>query len=187
MSGMALTRSEFAAPWGRSVTAMSLGCTVLLVGLALFQGYTLPRGLLGGWPWWLAVLLPVTILVGGALFVIRGYVLESGRLRVRRLLWSTDLPLDSLRTAWAAPEAMSGSLRLFGNGGLFSLSGLYRNSRLGSYRAFAMDPKHAVVLEFAERRVVVTPDSPAEFLRRLQLERPQVRIGEPPAANAPGR
>jgi len=75
---------------------------------------------------------------------------------------------------------MKGSLRLFGNGGLFSSSGLFWNRRLGRYRAFATDPGNAVVLEFPDRTLVVTPESPSGFLAALKLYRPYARIGEAP-------
>ncbi len=52
---------------------------------------------------------------------------------------------------------MKGSIRTFGNGGLFCFSGRFRNRKLGSYRAFATDPKLAVVLRFPDKIVVVTP------------------------------
>jgi hypothetical protein len=146
-----------------------VGATVLLGGISALQAFVVPRDLLGGWPWLLGTALPATILVVSALFVVRGYTIDPAAVRVQRLLWETAIPLESLQRAWASPDAMSGSFRLFGNGGLFSVTGLFRNRRLGKYRAFAMDPKRAVVLEFSTRKVVVTPDSPEQFLSQLQL------------------
>jgi hypothetical protein len=165
----------FGAPWATSVKALSWGATILLVGISVLQAFALPRQLLGGWPWLLGTTLPAGVALVSALFVIRGYALEPSVLRIQRLLWVTSIPLESLQRAWASPEAMSGSLRLFGNGGLFSITGVLRNERLGRYRAFAMDPKRAVVLEFLTRKIVVTPDSPELFLRQLELVCPSVR------------
>jgi hypothetical protein len=161
--------SSFGAPWAASVKALTLGAAILLLGISALQAIALPRQLLGGWPWLLGVGLPAAVLLVSACFLIRGYALDPSELRVRRLFWDTRIPLESLQSAWAAPDAMSGSLRLFGNGGLFSLTGLFRNKRLGTYRVFATDPKLAVVLEFPSRKVVVTPDSPELFLNQLRL------------------
>jgi len=143
-----------------AVRLVSAGVSALMIGIsvALFRS---GAGELG-------VVFPLLIPVGAVLFTIRGYELEGQELFVRRLLWSTRVDLSSLRKAWADPEAMRRSWRIFGNGGLFSISGLFRNKMLGSYRAFAMDPKRAVVLETADRRVIVTPDEPAGFLRGLR-------------------
>ena len=179
-STMSSPTSSFAAPWGRSLKVMSLVATLLLGGVALLEAVVLPRDLLGGWPWLAGTFLPLAILALSLLFVVRGYSLSPGYLHVQRLLWQTAVPLDSLRAAWASPEATSGSLRLFGNGGLYSITGGFRNSRLGRYRAFVTDPRLAVVLDFGDRKAVVTPDSPAAFLAALQLVCPAVEL-EPAA------
>jgi Bacterial PH domain len=113
---------------------------------------------------WLA-LLPLAIVCGGALFTIRGYAVTADALLVRRLWWATRLPLAGLCSAAFEPDAMRRSLRLCGNGGLFSFSGLFRNKTLGNYRAFVTDPRRVVVLRFATRTVVVSPSEPEEFVR----------------------
>ena len=46
-------------------------------------------------------------------------------------------------------------------------TGWYYNKRLGSYRAFVTDPRRAVVLRYANRRVVLSPDAPEDFVREL--------------------
>jgi hypothetical protein len=87
---------------------------------------------------WVGVLLLVLVL-GCALFAICGYTVTADTLLVHRLFWATRLPLRDLQSAQFQPNAMRWSLRLFGNGGFFSFSGLYRNSLLGFYRAFVTD------------------------------------------------
>jgi hypothetical protein len=114
------------------------------------------------------IVLPVTVLVVSAFFVIRGYVLEEDSIWVQRLFWKTRIPLSELVSAEADPSAMSRSLRTFGNGGLFCFAGFFRNKTLGSYRAFAADPRNSVVLRFPHRTVVVTPEEPQRFVRALQ-------------------
>src|SRR5688572_4245788 len=125
--------SAFRAPWGQPLKLVSLFATVLLVGISTLEAFVLPRQLLGGWPWLVGTFMPLLILVASLLFVVRGYSLSPGLLHVQRLLWSTKIPLESLRSAWASPDATSGSLRLLGNGGLYSSTGIFRNSRLGTY------------------------------------------------------
>lgn len=125
----------------------------------------------------LAVAGPWIVLVAAALFTVRGYELDAGELRVQRLLWATRVPLAGLRRAWADPKALKGSIRLLGNGGLYSFSGLFRSGKLGRYRAFVTDWRRAVVLRFDGRTVVVTPDRPDGFLERLPLYAPGAEIG----------
>jgi hypothetical protein len=76
--------------------------------------------------------------------------------------------LSGLKSAEVDTEAMSKSIRTCGNGGLFCFAGAFNNNRLGSYRAFATDPKRAVVLRFSDRTVVVTPDQPDDFVMRIK-------------------
>ena len=75
--------------------------------------------------------------------------------------------LQDLQTAEIDPEAMNRSIRLFGNGGLFCFAGQFRNKKLGRYRAYATDPKLAVILRFTDKVVVVTPGSPDRFVAQL--------------------
>lgn len=168
--------AAFGAPWSASLTWLSIGSTVLLAGVAILQAAVVSRSVLYGIPFLLGIVLPGAALVGCAFYTIRGYEVDSTAVHVQRLLWRTQIPLAGLERAWASPEAMAGSIRLFGNGGLFSFSGLFRNRRLGSYRAFATDPKRAVVLEFAARKVVLTPDSPTAFLDHLRRVAPATQI-----------
>src|SRR5262245_36789177 len=124
------------APWSTLLWATSIFSVVILAGVPLAVARVMPHPLLA---------LPVVVasvasLVGGLLFMVRGYELEGGELLVRRPLWSTRLPLASLRSAYADPQAMKRSWRLFGNGGMLSITGLYRNKALGNYRAWANDP-----------------------------------------------
>jgi len=174
--------SSFRAPWSALVRVVSLAGTLLLGGITAVQFVMLPSPPPVAWGLRWTLALPAAILVGCALFTVRGYELAPRRLRVRRLLWSTEIPLEDLRRAWASPEAMRGSWRLFGNGGLFSITGLFRNARLGTYRAWATDRTRAVVLELPRRPVVVTPDSPEAFLRALERCCPGVELG--PATGA---
>ncbi len=116
---------------------------------------------------WVIVGVPMLTLLISAFFTIRGYRLGNGSLCVRRLGWENRLDLSRLTSATVDPEALNRSLRLFGNGGFFCFAGWFRNSKLGVYRAFATDAKRAVVLRFANRTVVVTPDDPQKFVTAI--------------------
>jgi hypothetical protein len=158
---------EFGAPWSASLKAVSATAVLLAGGgmpLAAALAEHSQRGVIGAR---VAALLAAATLVVGALFVVRGYGLWARELHVHRLFWDTVVPLERVRAVYADPEAMGGSLRLFGNGGLFSITGLYRNARLGDYRVYGTDPARAVVLEVAGGTLVVTPDDPHRFVVQL--------------------
>lgn len=151
---------EHDAPWGRSLIAVSMLATVLCLGIAAWL--LAPPGA----PSWAAA-LPLAVLIGAAPFTVRGYVIRADALGIRRLFWETRLPLRDLREVRHVPKAMDGSVRTFGNGGLFSFSGRYRSRQLGAYRAYVTDPQRTVVLRFGDRTVVVSPADPARFVAEL--------------------
>ncbi len=153
----------YKAPWSTSLIVISSLATILCVGISTGMIWKL-----GGLPRVVAV-LPLAILFGSALFTIRGYTITSDAILVQRLFWTTRLPRAGLQSAQFEPSAMRSSLRTFGNGGLFSFTGFFRNKGLGAYQAFVTDPNQTVVLRFSNRTVVVSPAAPEEFVRDISV------------------
>lgn len=153
----------YKAPWSTSLIIVSALVSVVLTGAAVQQLGSHGRV----WP----AVLALAIVVGGLLFTIRGYSLAPNALFVHRLLWSTRVSLLELQTVEVMPDAMRDGLRLFGNGGLFSVTGWFRNRALGTYRAFVTDPHRTVVLRFPSRRLVVSPSMPDEFVHDIRALR----------------
>lgn len=174
-----------AAPWPKSLRVISVVGTVLICGVGYLAWRAIPHGTRAPFAVEVGTVVacvPPAILLFAALFVVRGYGIEPGALAVRRLLWSTRVELDGPARAWSDPAAMCRSLRLFGNGGLYGITGLFRNPGLGRYRAFVTDPARAVVVRTAARTVVVSPADPERFLAGLRAVVPHVEIGAAPAA-----
>jgi hypothetical protein len=157
--------TTFNAPWGRSLKVMTGLSVLILVGIPAIGTFAGPHNN----PVWIfgMIVIPLSILFFAALFTIRGYVLTIDALLIRRLIWNSSVELSGLQSAAVDAEAMSGSIRTCGNGGMFCFSGTFNNNRLGSYRAFATDPSRSVVLRFSDRTVVVTPDQPDAFIARI--------------------
>jgi hypothetical protein len=150
---------KYAAPWSKSLVAMSSLVTIVCLAVSI--------SLIRSDRSWTAF-LPLLIISGGILFTIRGYTVTPDALLVHRLFWTTRLPLSGLHSAQVEPNAMRRSIRTFGNGGLFSFTGWFRNTALGSYRAFVTDPHRAVVLHFPTRTVVVSPSAPEDFVSAIR-------------------
>jgi len=160
-----------AARWSGFLKGISIAVSVLLIGVTTvltvavpLPGYAQP-----------AVWLPLVILVAAIPFVVRAYRVEDGVLMVRRLFWVSRVPLGVLREARIDPQAGAGSIRLLGNGGLFSFTGWFRNTKLGRYRAFVTDWQHAVVLRGEVCTALLSPADPAAFVRALQAAAPAPR------------
>ena len=172
-----------AAPWPTSLKVVSLIGAVVLVGVGIGAARAIPHGTrvpfaetFGTF----VAFVPPAIALFALLFVVRGYEIAPGELRVQRLLWATRVDLAGMTRAWHDPAAMCRSLRLFGNGGLFSITGLFQSRALGRYRAFVTDPKRSVVLVSPVRKVVVSPAEPHAFLESLAGFFPGVERVPPP-------
>lgn len=175
-----------AAPWSTSLKVVSvIGIVILLiVGCVLFfaipDATRVPFAKTFGS---LILFVPLLILLFAILFVIKGYRIDANNLYIKRLLWNTRIELDSLDKAWSDPSAMRESFRLFGNGGLLSITGIFQNSTLGRYRAFVTDPKYSVVLRLPSRVIVLSPAHAQAFLEHLKTLFPQAAIVEPRKEN----
>lgn len=146
---------RYRAPWAASVKWITAGVTGLFVGLVFWTPW-------GGAAAWI-------LMVGLFAFGPSGYSFEGPDLLIHRRGWPPfRLSLSGLAGARVSPDAMRRSLRTFGNGGVFGFTGWFHNSRLGRYRAWVTDPKRAVVLEFGDRTVVVSPGRPHLFVDELK-------------------
>jgi hypothetical protein len=150
---------NYKAPWSKLLIGTSILCTAACLAPLVASLPKLPP---------VAVVLvkcvPLLFIVGTALFTIRSYSISAGSLFVQRMFWSTQIQLSGLKSAQFDPRAMKGSIRTFGNGGFFAISGWYWSKRLGAYRAWVTDPKKSVILEFEKRKIVVSPETPEQFV-----------------------
>ncbi|MCC7375881.1 MAG: hypothetical protein IT581_14585 [Verrucomicrobiales bacterium] len=151
------------APWGTGQRVVTLLCCLLFLGSALSL---LRSDRLSPWNLVLATALTGAIPLG-AIFMVLGYEVTPASVRIRRPGWTTSVPLDGLRQAESGTDLLSGSLRLFGNGGFFSSTGWFWNRRLGRYRLYANDARRAVALRFDRRVVVIAPEDPERLVHDL--------------------
>lgn len=168
-----------AAPWSKLLWIATIFSCAILLGVGYAAWRVIPRGtrvpyaeLVGTIVAWVSPLVAVL----ATLFVVRSFALEGRDLLVERLIWWTRLPLDDLRRVSVDPTILRGSLRVVGNGGLFSITGLYWNRRIGRYRAFLTDPKKTVVLVTGSRTIALSPDDPLMFVDRIRALFPSAEI-----------
>ena len=167
--------NHFGAPWATSVWVITSLSGLMLAGVAVGSVIGLANREI-----WAAVLVPVllvSILATTALFCVRGYSIEGRTLNIKRLCWTTRLSLEGLRSVETDEDAMRGSMRTCGNGGLFAYTGWFRNKKIGSFRAWVTDPRRSVVLAFDDRKWVVSPDEPRGFVAALDLHGAQRKAG----------
>jgi hypothetical protein len=163
---MGVIVAEFSAPWSRrlrlvSAVAVAVALSVALMGLGLGDRQSLVR--------WLLLAVPLGLVLAALPFMVRGYVLTESHIEVRRLGWNTALPLAGLAEVKGEPDGLRGSVRLFGNGGLFAISGWFWNRRIGRFRAYATDPGRLVLLRYRDgAKVVVTPHDVQHFIVQVR-------------------
>ena len=76
--------------------------------------------------------------------------------------------MNHLQTVEINPDAIKKSTQVFGNGGVFSFTGKFRNEQLGVYSAYATNPDLAVILKFTDKVIVVTPENPNIFVEQIR-------------------
>ena len=150
-------RRQFTAPWDQKLKVLTVVLSMALIAFSIYINR----------PWSAVILLLLMVMM---LFSVRGYTLKDGKLLVHRVGWSNSLDLAKLTAVTVNPQAMLGSLRVFGIGGMFAYVGYFRNSLLGTYRAYATHTGHCLVLEFGDKRVVITPDSPEAMKLAIEEE-----------------
>src|SRR5262245_11924392 len=115
----------YRAPWSVQLATMTALGSFVLLGESIF--FALISRVPGVPP--LLGLLPVPLLgvwLVCAALTIRGYGFEPGTLLVRRLWWTTRVPLDGVHRVVADPAAVPLVAMGVGNGGLFAISGWRR-------------------------------------------------------------
>lgn len=162
---------NYAAPWGKLLIGLTAFSTLICVGVSVAVGLNARSGPEAEGVMRAAAALPMLLVVVAALFMVRGYVVTADEIVVQRPLWSNRFERSRLQSVTLDPDALRGSIRLFGNGGMFSFTGLFRSPKLGRYRAYVTDPARTVILRFADRVVVVSPSDPAAFVRDLTPHR----------------
>lgn len=169
-----------AAPWPRSLKLISAVGTAVISAVAIAAYRTIPVATGFTHYFGLGVALtPIAILVAALLLIVTEYEVEGTDLYVGRLLWFTPISLAGLHSVRLEPDACKGSMRVFGNGGLYSFSGIYYSARLGRYRMFATDLSKAVVLAAAGRTVVLTPADPSALIEHLRHRFAGLLAGSP--------
>ncbi|MCB1225188.1 MAG: hypothetical protein KDK99_05190 [Verrucomicrobiales bacterium] len=168
----------FDAPWSRTLKWISLLATVAVLAVSIW----LPAPETVAWLWWPVRLFGPVLVSGCALFTIRGYTLVEGELRVQRLFWSTRVPLKNLRAVEFRPGPFGWAIRVLGNGGFFSFSGLFYQSGLSLFRAMATRVGDAIILRFTDRLpLVLTPADPQAFAEAVRQEASQTGAPSPSA------
>jgi transcriptional regulator with XRE-family HTH domain len=148
-------RKDYSSPWDKQLKIMTaVVCAILIAGTIFVPG--------------IYAFIPVALLICCLFLGVQGYSLRDGQLLIHRLGWSTRYPLSEITELTVNPQAMVGSIRVFGIGGLFGYIGYFRNTILGKYLAFVTDRSKCLVVGLGEKRIVISPDAPEEMRAAIE-------------------
>ena len=152
---------RFSAPWSMSLKRTTIALVIVLIVVAAGGFLFAPVRIY-------LIAAPATILGVAALLSVRGYELQAKQLLIHRLAWSTRIPTSDLKAADGRSEVLNEAKPLLACVGLFSYVGFYWHAEWRLMRVFATDPLRAVIVSFANRRIVITPHDPQQFIVRAR-------------------
>ena len=156
---------EFRAEWGQSVKVITISVTLLLVIISIVVWFLAED--FSPFQRALVSISPMLVLLFTGLFAVRKYSIRGTTLWVHRFGWVSKFELSKLQSAYADATIKNGSRRLFGNGGLFGFIGIFYHREFGKYHAYVTNFEHAVVIMFADKRIVVSPHNPKIFVQNI--------------------
>ncbi|HLP49953.1 MAG TPA: PH domain-containing protein [Chitinophagales bacterium] len=153
---------KFKASFSNAVYAISAGCVVLF-GVITYATLNNPD-----------LLLPYQLLIIGFLWVTfvvcwflhsTGYTVTADAVIIHRPLSKVTI-LKSQITEVSQPTEgdMKWTIRTFGVGGLFGYFGKFTNTAIGGMTWYATRRENYVLLRLANKRIILTPDEPKQFI-----------------------
>jgi hypothetical protein len=155
---------------------LRLTTTILLVVLGVIAGLMALAAVSAGSDMmpFAAVLVSYLLIVSAVVSASIGYAPREYRITeqdvsIERGFGPKRIPLDSITTVERLePDALRGTWRVAGIGGLFCLHGWFRNKQLGEFFMSATRSDRLVLIRTATQRFVLTPDSPDDFVETLR-------------------
>ena len=159
---------QFSAPWSRFLKVMSTIITII-VCVAFWLAAPISSEIESFSFQLFLALMPIIILGASAIFIIRRYEITDEHIEIVRIIGRTKYQIHNIESIEVDPKATELSIRTMGNGGLYSISGLFRNEKLGAYRAYVTNPENCVVIKRKKGSpIVISPDDPTEFAEQIK-------------------
>ena len=158
-----MTISNYKAPWSTYLVVSTLIATLICVALEYMiyekYAYYSPSSLSS------LFVLPLLVIIFSAPTAVLKYTIENDNtLIIHRLFRTKTISLKGLISVSHDPNLFRQSVRIMGNGGFFSFTGIFRNSIIGQYRAFVMSPENIVILKIGNKTIAISPENPQKFV-----------------------
>ncbi|MFQ6091690.1 MAG: PH domain-containing protein [bacterium] len=157
----------FQAPWDKmlKIITYGVGAFLLLETIVMAVVLFLTTSLK------VAIPLSALLILGNALLLVlsylyapQGFLLDETSITGVRKISPVQIEIGRIQgVSRIEKDRFMKSTRTFGNGGLFGYYGSFRNKELGSFKMYATHGNCGVLIE-ADRKYVLTPDRPKEFV-----------------------
>jgi hypothetical protein len=159
------------APFDAIVLAATVLSAVVLGGVVVLFAFRMV-GPVGDGAAILIGALTAGILLGAWGTSPTAYRVEAGRIVVERPFGEIAYPLPGLVDV--KPFDRAGfAIRVFGNGGLFGVTGWFWSRKLGWFRAHGRKARGAVSLHWPDRTVVLMPEERERFIADVERFAPK--------------
>ena len=159
---------EFKASLDTLSKALTAGVFILLItigqksvrALTAAHGETILILVHGG-----ILLLFVAILFGSYMYSVRSYSVTDDELIIQRPIGNRVIVCSDIKEIRKADKTeFSGTIRTFGNGGLFGYYGKFYNAKLGNMTWYVTQRKNSIIMLMKTgEKIIISPDDISMF------------------------
>lgn len=122
----------------------------------------------------LVTILNISILFLSWAYHPQYFFLENKHVGIKRFFKSIEIPVGKIiETRQIGKDELSGSIRLFGSGGLFGYFGRFSNKKLGTYFLYAGNLKNLLLIKTDNKVYVISPENPQVMIEGIEASRNQ--------------
>jgi Bacterial PH domain len=116
----------------------------------------------------LPIIMTVVILMT-YLWHVQSYEITSGGIEIKRPIGSKLIGFSSITHVNSVKNDDIGFVfRLFGNGGIFGFTGLFKSRFYGDLTFYGTQQRNYVIIETDFKKYVLTPDEPFDFIKSVE-------------------
>ena len=152
---------EFSASYDRTTKIVSaIACMLLAIPAATVHSIGVR-------------IVSVLVMLVSYAYSPRSYGFADGSIVIKRLVGTVRIPFKDIQDVRpVTKEDLTGTIRLWGSGGMFGYYGWFQTPRLGRCKWYMTDRSKAVVVRTATQTVLVSPDPREIFLDRIRAWAP---------------
>jgi hypothetical protein len=110
----------------------------------------------------LLTIIFIPIFIGGYIYSPTKYTLSEDEIKIIRPVSSISIPIYEIKKVEDKEINVFKTIRLWANGGVFSLSGAYYNKQDGKFWMYAKNSRYVMI--HAKKKYVLSPDEKEQFI-----------------------